>query len=71
LRASFVLESGDDLLDRLVLLCVVPFIPPHDEVGSAGAERRHGERRGESNDLLLHSAGVLIRNSPDTALIYR
>ena len=45
LLAGLLLEGGDDLLDRLVLLGVVALIPPHHEVGGLRAERRHGERR--------------------------
>jgi hypothetical protein len=35
-----LLEGGDDLPDRLVLLVVIPLLPPHDEVGRLGAIRR-------------------------------
>ena len=49
LLAGFLLEGGDDLRDRLVLLRVEPFLPPHHEVGGLRAERRQHERRGEKN----------------------
>jgi hypothetical protein len=42
--ASLLLEGGDDLPDRLVLLGVIPLLPPHHEVGGLGAERRQDER---------------------------
>ena len=42
LLAGFLLEGGDDLPDRLVLLVVVALLPPHDEVGGTGAEGHQG-----------------------------
>jgi hypothetical protein len=48
LLAGLLLEGGDDLPDRLVLLRVVALIPPHDEVGGPSAERRHHEHRCEN-----------------------
>ena len=41
LLAGLLLEGGDGLPDRLVLLGVVPLLPPHHEVGGLRAERRH------------------------------
>ena len=49
LLAGLLLEGGDDLPDRLVLLGVVALIPPHHEVGGLGAERRQEQRRGEND----------------------
>jgi hypothetical protein len=40
LLAGVLLEGGDDLRDRLVLLGIEPLLPPHNEVGGLGAERR-------------------------------
>jgi hypothetical protein len=37
--AASLLEGGDNIPDGLLFLCVVALIPPHDEVGSPGAER--------------------------------
>ena len=51
LLAGLLLEGGDDLLDRLVLLGVVALVPPHHEVGGVRAERRQDEHCGENNDL--------------------
>jgi hypothetical protein len=54
LPAGLLLEGGDDLLDRLVLLRGVALVPPHDEVGGVGAERRHHEDRGQCNGSTAH-----------------
>ena len=54
LLAGVLLEGGDDLPDRLVLLRVLALIPPHDEVGGPGAERRHGEHRDENRSSAAH-----------------
>ena len=55
--AGFLLKGGDDLPDRLVLLVLIPFLPPHHEVGGPGAQRRGGERRSEKNrEEPLHRA---------------
>ena len=40
LLAGLLLEGGDDLLDRRVLLLVEALVPPDDEVGGPGAGRR-------------------------------
>ena len=45
LLAGLLLEGGDDLPDRRVLLGVVPLLPPHHEVGGPGAERRQDDAR--------------------------
>ena len=49
LLAGLLLEGGDDLPDRLVLLGVVALLPPHHEVGGPGAERRQDQRGGKNN----------------------
>ena len=57
--AGLLLEGRDDLPDRLVLLGGVALVPPHDEVGAAGAERRqdeHGSKKGR--DELLHGRSL-------------
>ena len=55
LLAGLLLEGGDDLPDRLVLLGVAALLPPHHEVGGPGAERRQDQRRGERTvDEPLH-----------------
>jgi hypothetical protein len=46
LFASLLLEGGDDLPDRLLLLGVVALIPPDHEVGAPSTERRYDDRRG-------------------------
>jgi hypothetical protein len=48
------LEGRDDLRDRLVLRGVVPFLPPHHEVGGLCAERHHEQRRGEKTSTVGH-----------------
>ena len=50
--AALLLEGGDDLPDRLVLLGVVPFLPPDDEVRGPGAERRQHDAAARTNNLL-------------------
>src|SRR3954466_8968691 len=47
--ARLLLEGGDGLADRLVLLGVDALLPPDDEIGSPGAERRERERGGEED----------------------
>jgi hypothetical protein len=69
LFARILLDGGDDLPDRLVILGVVAFIPPDDEIGAPSAERRHCEHRGENNDLLAHDMASLIRWRPDAACL--
>jgi hypothetical protein len=59
LLAGLLLERGDDLPDRLVLLGVVAFLPPHDEIGGLRAGRRHPERQHENNDLPEHDVAFL------------
>jgi hypothetical protein len=54
LLAAVLLESGDDVPDRLVLLRVETFVPLHHEVGGLGAERRHRENRGENRNSAPH-----------------
>ena len=46
LLAGLLLEGGDDLPERRVLLGVEALLPPHHEVGGPGAERRHEDQRG-------------------------
>src|SRR3712207_5678882 len=47
--AGLLLERGDDLRDRRVPLGVEALLPPDDEVGAAGAERRQNEHGGEDD----------------------
>ena len=54
LLAGFLLECGDDLPDWIVFLGVVALIPPDDEIGAPGAERRHQERRSEKASSAPH-----------------
>ena len=61
LLAGLLLEGRDDLPDRLVLLGVVAFIPPHDEVGGLGGERRHDDRRSKNDGSATHDAASLIK----------
>ena len=56
LLSGLLLDGGDDLRERLVLLGVVRLVPPHDEIRGAHAERRHHERRGENCGFTAHSA---------------
>ena len=69
LLTCVLLEGGDDLPYRLVLLRVEPLFPPHHEIGGAGAERRQRERRGENNDLPAHNRASLFRHRPDAACL--
>jgi hypothetical protein len=52
--AGLLLESGDDLPDRLVLLRIVALLPPHHEVGGVRAKRRQHERGGENRSSAAH-----------------
>ena len=61
LLARLLLEGRDDLPDRLVLLRVVALIPPHDEVGGLGAERRYDDRRSKNDGSATHDAASLIK----------
>jgi hypothetical protein len=54
-----LLEGGDDLSDRFVLLEVGPFFPPHHEVGGSGAERCQNERQSNENGLGTHARSSL------------
>jgi hypothetical protein len=54
LLAGLLLEGGDDLPDRFVLLGIKPLFPPHHEVGGGCAERRHDQRRGENDGMGAH-----------------
>ena len=47
LLAGVLLEGGDDLPDRLVLLGVEPLLPPHHEIGGPCAERCGHEQSGK------------------------
>jgi hypothetical protein len=40
LLPGLLLEGGDDLSDRLVLLRIIALVPPHHEVRGPRAERR-------------------------------
>ena len=59
LLAGLLLEGGDDLPDRLVLLGVVPLLPPHHEVGGLRAERRQNERQSNENGVGVHDRSSL------------
>jgi hypothetical protein len=50
------LERGDEFADHLVLLGEEAFLPPDDEVGGPGAERRQRERGGEEDGPDPHGA---------------
>jgi hypothetical protein len=55
--AGLVLESGDDLAGRRVLLGVVAFLPSDDKVGGLRPEGgRHGERGRENQGFNAHRA---------------
>jgi hypothetical protein len=54
LLAALLLEGGDNLPQRRVLLRVGPFLPPHDEIGRLGAKGRHREHRGENRSSAAH-----------------
>jgi hypothetical protein len=54
LLAGLLLEGGDDLGDRLVLLWVKTLLSPDDKVCGVCRQRRCGERRGENNGLPPH-----------------
>jgi hypothetical protein len=53
LLAGLLLESRNDLPDSLVLLRVVAFVPPNDEIGGLGGERRYDDRRSRMTARLL------------------
>jgi hypothetical protein len=63
LFAGLLLEGGDDLLDRLVLLGVVALIPPDDEIGGMRAERRQAECCPNSHGLNAHRSPPLIKST--------
>ena len=54
LLAGLLLEGGDDLRDRLVLLGVEALLPPDHEVGGPGAERRQDDRYGKNDGASAH-----------------
>ena len=54
LLAGLLLEGGDDLPDRRVLLGVESLLPPDHEVGGPGAERRQDERYGKNDGASAH-----------------
>ena len=70
LLAGLLLERSDDLPQRRVLLRVVALVPPHDEVGGPGAERRHdaapprGRRHGPRINNLLKIEVVGVGRPP-------
>jgi hypothetical protein len=49
LLIGLLLEGGNDLPDRLVLLVVLSLLPPHYEVGALGAKWRHYECHGQKD----------------------
>jgi hypothetical protein len=59
LLGGLLLEGGDGLLDRRVLLGGVALVPPHDEVGGPGAERRQDQRCSEDDGSTEHSGNSL------------
>jgi hypothetical protein len=64
LLVGLLLECGDDLRDRLVLLRVEALLPPHHEIGTAGAERRHGKRRGKNDGTGAHGGAYRWPSPP-------
>jgi hypothetical protein len=58
--AGLVLESGDDLARRRVLLWVKTFLPPDDEISAPGAEGRHHEHPGQYNVSTAHHRRSLV-----------
>jgi hypothetical protein len=52
--AGFLLEGGNDIGDRFVLLGIEALLPPDHEVGALGAKRRHREHRGENRSPAPH-----------------
>jgi hypothetical protein len=55
LLAGLLLECGDGLLDRRVLLGIDSLVPPNDEVSAPGTERRQDERYGKNDGPSAHS----------------
>ena len=49
-----LLEGGDDLPDRRILLGVEALLPQHDEVGGLCAEGRHDDRCGKNDGSGAH-----------------
>jgi hypothetical protein len=60
LLAGLLLEGGDDLPDRFVFLGIEPLLPPHDEVGGLGADRRQNDRRRDDENAAPHNASPRI-----------
>jgi hypothetical protein len=51
-----LLKAGDKLRNCRILLRIVAFVPPDDEVGGLGGDRRQHERGGEDDGPNLHGA---------------
>jgi hypothetical protein len=54
LLAGLLLERGNDLPERHILLGMEALIPPDDEVGGPGAGQRQHERGGEEDGPSQH-----------------
>jgi hypothetical protein len=54
LLPAMLLEGGDDLPDRRILLGVEALLPQHDEVGGLCAEGRHDDRCGKNDGASAH-----------------
>lgn len=63
LLAGLLLGGGNDLPDRLVLLRVVAFISPDDEVGGLCPEWRQNQRRGKKQGSNAHDPTSPIKSS--------
>ena len=59
LLAAPLLESGDGLRDRRVLLGMVSLLPPHHEVGGLRGDRRQDECRSKENGSGAHARSSL------------
>jgi hypothetical protein len=64
LLAASLLEGGDDLPNRLVLLGVEPLLPLHHEVGGLGTGRRHDDRRGKNDGSAAHCCASPMASTP-------
>jgi hypothetical protein len=73
LLAGLLLEGGDDLPDRGVLLLVEALVPPDDKVGGPGAERRHEDQHGGKDNSASSHHGrlpeVIAQHTPIAAAL--
>jgi hypothetical protein len=59
LLAAALPEGRDHLPNRRVFLGIETLLPPHDEVGGLGAQRRQNERQSNENGAAIHHRSSL------------